>query len=600
MRTSSILSVFLLLQLPKFIYSQDVEIVPEKTTIESVRQKGSSYETTLTIHFRLTGKGISPVTVKLEAIPGRLTCSPKLDPNSTVFGTDEFDPQGSKLVERNFNVRFTNFSRSETELFYIRDKEKPEGNSFTVSVPKAEAIKIIADTVVQSVKTSTPSVTPAAKPSNLKSGCDCISLVQQDTTLPFLYSKKNDSAKYIISIKIKLNTKDCPVPKKDTIIHIIVKSLKSTSAPELLVKTVSLDSSDWRNPDAVVERTVVILAKSVSSLPKDELCYLGVEGCENSLDKTQIIRFSKEANPNKDPFWVDLGMNFDLFDDVKPNNFYAGVFMFKKDVTDGFGKNEKGGKRISFTGGVYETKSTNIIASSDSGLIYRDGRSYLFNNNSNPRGYPYFRDTGAFKASSVISNLGIFFSPHYRLNKVHTETNGFHWFVSLYLEMLWQKIHTSFDYANVKTDTVYHTASLDTIYNIPFKESALRQDYRSQYIGIGVPIYIKDDKFSFYENNVFGITNQKYQVVTKETKSIPSDKIKTTTFDGIEKTTKRWNPFLILQFRLTEETIGLSFTGEVRTLLIKDTKPVITLALSKKFDLAKLYNSIVKGAFTEP
>ena len=48
------------------------------------------------------------------------------------------------------------------------------------------------------------------------------------------------------------------------------------------------------------------------------------------------------------------------------------------------------------------------------------------------------------------------------------------------------------------------------------------------------------------------------------------------------------------QFRLTEETYGIVFTGEVRGFFLKNSKPAITLSLSKKFDLGDLCHAIVK------
>jgi len=63
---------------------------------------------------------------------------------------------------------------------------------------------------------------------------------------------------------------------------------------------------------------------------------------------------------------------------------------------------------------------------------------------------------------------------------------------------------------------------------------------------------------------------------------------------GYQQPACSWNPFYLIQFRLNEEKYGISFTGEVRSILLRDSKSVITISLSKKFDLSDLFNTIVK------
>lgn len=60
------------------------------------------------------------------------------------------------------------------------------------------------------------------------------------------------------------------------------------------------------------------------------------------------------------------------------------------------------------------------------------------------------------------------------------------------------------------------------------------------------------------------------------------------TNSNLSSVSRNWYAFYLVQFRLNEEQYGLSFSGEVRGLLKKNSPPVITLVLSKKFDLAKL------------
>ncbi len=54
-----------------------------------------------------------------------------------------------------------------------------------------------------------------------------------------------------------------------------------------------------------------------------------------------------------------------------------------------------------------------------------------------------------------------------------------------------------------------------------------------------------------------------------------------------------WHPFYMFQFRLNEVAYGITFSGEIRGLTISGSQPVITLAISKKFNLTGLFKPIL-------
>jgi hypothetical protein len=53
-----------------------------------------------------------------------------------------------------------------------------------------------------------------------------------------------------------------------------------------------------------------------------------------------------------------------------------------------------------------------------------------------------------------------------------------------------------------------------------------------------------------------------------------------------------WNLFYLAQFRLTSEQYGVSFTGEVRGIFLHQSTPIISLSVSKKFDVGKFIDAI--------
>ncbi|HWB27904.1 MAG TPA: hypothetical protein VG738_20670 [Chitinophagaceae bacterium] len=393
--------------------------------------------------------------------------------------------------------------------------------------------------------------------------------------------------------------------KNDTINFVINKGLFPFEIKMHSKTPVIIGSWDVSNDTIKKRLPLVIENPGISDTLKktSPSAYIKID-CDSSSTAHGIVLEPKPKTSSyisDVPFWAEVGTNFDLVDKVQAQNVSAGIFMFEKDM---FKWNKKStSKNMSFTGGVYESKSTSLTSTSDSGIIYRDGRSFIKTN----QGYPYFRDTGSVKTTSSVTSIGVFLSPHLRLNNLAADSNGFHIFLSLYLEMLWQRVHSSFDYSSTGHDTTYYAQSAADINHYYYKENAVDMDYRSHYFGIGLPIYIKDFdpknrwRFSLYINEAIGFSTQKFIALqTPLDSSYKEFQLSGLMHDNpLENTfgTPRnyWNPFYLFQFRLNEEKIGVAFTGEVRGFLMRNTKPIISLSLTKKFDFGSFYNSIVKS-----
>lgn len=371
-----------------------------------------------------------------------------------------------------------------------------------------------------------------------------------------------------------------------------------------IISTKEIKISDWdvkhdSSGKATVSHTEVIVINNESlatDLKMDLSSYLKIDGNNKSFHE---IRLTEKGMYNSSrPFWMETGTNFDLLDGIKANNLYAGIYMFEKDIAGKYKKQN----RVSFTGGVYESKSSSFSSGSDSGYIYRDGSSYnpIEDSQTNSSYYRYYRDTGSVTTTTEVQSIGIFFSPHWRLSQKSSDEYGFHMYTSLFFEMLWQRVNSKYDFSNTGRDSVYRVNNMGEIYNYPFKENNTSYDYRTQYIGIGLPMYITHNLFNLYINSVFGGCNQRFVAIQdsglsskrSNAQQIISARNGLTT--PYQNPKRSWNPFYLLQFRLTEETYGLVFIGEVRGFLLKNSKPVISLSLSKKFDLAELFKTIVK------
>jgi len=352
-------------------------------------------------------------------------------------------------------------------------------------------------------------------------------------------------------------------------------------------------SSKAKKGDVLPIKLHIRTVNVTDSLNTLENLFLTIKGQSQANPGTQSISVSiKDV-----PFWAEGGTNFALLDNIKTNNFYAGVYMFSKDIAR-IGGNEKDtsmkdekNNDLSFVGGVYESQSIGSSATSSAGIAYRSGNTFV-------------RDTGSVKANTGVKSIGILFSPHLKITNGKTDANGFHMFVSLYAELLWQTVTSTFDYSKAAKDTAIAVLPPGkTIANYPYKEGSVSYDSRSHYIGLGLPVYIKENEFTLYINSVIGATNQKFYVSNNAVNSggnnsgdyylqdpaTSGDYIKALTFNS---PAHDWNGFLLFQYRLNDVAYGITFSGEIRELLLSNAKPVVTLALSKKFNLSKLFNSL--------
>ncbi|WP_143013810.1 hypothetical protein [Mucilaginibacter sp. OK268] len=343
----------------------------------------------------------------------------------------------------------------------------------------------------------------------------------------------------------------------------------------------------------------VAISDSLKNIQRMDLI---IKGQNQALRGSQRIKI----NTMDKPFWAEIGMNFDLLDNIKTNNFYAGVYMFDKDIAKFRLWGKDNGNNVSFTGGVYESQS--VSSRSTNNLFdYKDGGSTILDTTTgNIKSYKTYRDTGVINSTTKIKRIGLFFSPHFRLTNEKTEVNGLHIFFSLHLEMLWQRVSSTIDYSKAKQTYIITTDTGATekirVAGLPYKNQSFDFDFRSHYLGVGLPLYIKENDFNLYLNPVLGLTTQDFAIISDynldHAKPGTYLDINNTAFGydqilNIKRPKKTWNGFFLFQFRLNDVAYGITFSGEVRGITVQGAKPVITLALSKKFDLSGLLKPLV-------
>ncbi len=359
------------------------------------------------------------------------------------------------------------------------------------------------------------------------------------------------------------------------------------------IDTITITKDAWQsaiqNSGGLMPLPLIMKTSVVKDTLKDPIKgYLVISGQSQGDAGSQEIMLKPGTYTNDMPFWMEMGSNFDLLN-FKPNHLYAGILAFEKDLTyiDVIGLSIP----VSFTGGVYESKSSSASNPSVQTGTFKTANSLI---NVAGKGYPYYTSIDSASASLTVQTTSMFFSTLLRLNQIPSKTNGFHIYASVYAEMLWQNVTSNITHSKIKTDSVNYASSLTAVNTYPSypQNSSLNYDFRSHYFGLGMPIYIKQDDYTFFMNPVIGRTNQKftfsqeepapYNTATQREYEYPNPAV------GFVIPTKAWNTFYIAQFRLTSEYYGVSLTGEVRGLFLHQNKPIVSLAISKKFDIGKV------------
>jgi hypothetical protein len=343
------------------------------------------------------------------------------------------------------------------------------------------------------------------------------------------------------------------------------------------------DDKEKLNRDSLMEIMLHIKTVDVDdSINNIQHLNLVLKGQSHAINRSKSVKVSIQDNA----FWAEMGTNFDLLDNIKTNNFYAGVYMFDKDIAR-IGRGTKKGNNLSFTAGVYESQSVSVRSTSSAGLVYRNVDSA-------------FRDTGSVHATTTVKSIGLLVSPHLRLTNGKTDANGLHVFFSAYVELLWQTVTANFDYRNTKrvVDTSLSKKINASNMHYPYKENSITYDFRSSYWGFGFPIYIKNNDFNLYINTVFGLTNQGFYLANPKIHSLESIEPANNPDSYIQSLTlkdaqKKVNGFYLIQYRLNAVTYGITFSGEIRGAMISGSKPIVTLAISKKFNISNLFNSVL-------
>jgi hypothetical protein len=504
-----------------------------------------------------------------SSLPSLIPASIKLTIPKAAFGTGDKDTRFDGVVT--VQLRQVDSLPADEKAFIV--KEGDNAIPFTLVILKTS---VPPKTPGPGDETDTPPPGDTTTADMGKTPDTLVTLVNTDTTLhPLISSEK---LKSYPTIKLLFHLAGAG-PKKPFDVTLDLKPLNAgIVSPGLQTAKVTFSPEDWTHKDKEgnVEKEVTVELSSVETFGREVSFFIILK---DKNDKHCEVRLSTVGlyNPNK-PFWVEIGANFDFADGLKPNNFFGGVFLHKRDIRPfSFRKHDAAkpakSSNLGIFAGVYESKTISDVNIQDFGLHqYYNGTSTAMVKNDS---LGVFEDSGKVKTTQVVKNIGLFFSPQVRLTNGSANADGLHLSASLWLELQWQRLSTKVDYSSqMRRDTLYYPRS-DLLKIGDSLSISQEKDIRSHYWGVGLPIYFKDGDANVYFNPVIGISNQ------------PSEKEINSILTQTEPFSRKWRPFYIFQFRLNEERFGIALTGEVRGLIIHNSRPFVSLALTKKFDLSK-------------
>lgn len=542
--------------------AQHIEkIVAGQTTIKYLQSSHGgapniTYPITVTINYNGTSTDSVPLLFTITNISNSALNPVITNPADTIPASNYTLSTTAKSISFTLNVKIDAVpSLTTSEFFDIRL------NGSTSSDP---AFRVI----VENIPLGQPSAT--AKISHLRRS-DSTSL------FPLINDNASTQERRLALLKFKVTG----TLAKDSVVDIVLTSNSGNSiTPTLITQHYTIQSAQTQSGNYEASIPVYFNINSVKDFGKDEYFYLSFAN-DSVYD---VISFTRKNlfNPNK-PFWVEIGANLDLVDGLDANNFFTGVFFYRRDVRPIFYKKKNTAKKTIDTSrsnnfgvfaGVYESKTISSVDEIDFGTRnYYDRNSILLVRNDS---LGVFQDTGKIKTTQVVKNISLFFSPQVRLTNRSANADGFHVSASLWMELQWQRLKSTIDYSSMRR--------LDTFYvpknNITgFEDLRIQREYdiRSHYFGLGLPVFFKEENTNLFFNPVIGFSNQpKEDEITSLITSVKAPVLK-----------RKWRPFYIMQFRLNEEKYGITFTGEVRGLIRKNSRPFVSLAMTKKFDLTK-------------
>ena len=406
-----------------------------------------------------------------------------------------------------------------------------------------------------------------------------VRLVTGQASVNYLQQKTHGNTSIIKDIKVKVEYWSTTTTSAAQTVSFTITGVSGTIGVSPATAITNIPVGGYQVPGAKFTRThqteeftLHIIFTDVPSLTQRQFFTIQLANASTVNDPAFTVNVENvtiDENPDvtkydpAKPFWFETGTNFDLVDGVKLNNVAAGVFFHKVDNAWGQSSSNR-----SLFAGIYESK---IVSTETNLLAYKQ---YITPRSAIPgqTGVRVFGYWGAPKQIKTVHNWSFFASPQWRITSGNADDGHFHLFFSIWGEVQYQEINVNTDNSSLMLvdSSIVKVTDIGSYSQI--QDTSHRVGIFSHYWGVGLPIYYSDNYVKLIFNPVIGLSNQ------------PSADESVVVYSG----QPCWRPFYIAQFRLSEKFLGITITGEIRGLIKAFSPPSYTLALTKKFDLAKL------------
>ena len=276
-----------------------------------------------------------------------------------------------------------------------------------------------------------------------------------------------------------------------------------------------------------------------------------------------FIQKQKSSLNNKKKYNFYIGTNFDLTDKLTLNSFYSEIDILIPNVYH----------RLGLHGGIYKNNSVSTL-------------------NERARDIPIARivensitaDSISLQVSKFTSipkvsyeNLGLYFDIIYSINNPEEDRKeNFSIFASFHTELIERREDYTYENKELFPITTTTTISLDSLAQNPGLQRAITsydkhsRKYYSSYFGIGLPMLYKNKNIQSYFHPTFGVGSPGIFIKGSNT---------------------NFRYYLSMQFYLMENKYGIKLSGDVRKYSGFYQDPIITINLSKSFNLTNIFSN---------
>jgi len=272
--------------------------------------------------------------------------------------------------------------------------------------------------------------------------------------------------------------------------------------------------------------------------------------------KTISLRKKKLTSNSHYNFY--LGANFDLKETLKANSFYSELEVF---LPGQFFKNKDGNLWGGIRAGIYKTEiETTFKDEARDGIVLTIKEDAVENDSITLE-----KQFATITPRTTFSNIGLYAQLLFRTYSSPNEQ--FQVFMAPHAEIIQRTETTNFEISDV-INLGNITIPRDSIISREYRPSLARTRERTRkfyntYFGIGFPTKYKSNQIEVFINPVIGYGDSAI----------------------LNSRNDSGNMFGIIQFYLIDDILKLKLSGEVRKYFNANQNPLLTINLSKRFNL---------------